>query len=274
MPEPLPNPHRPSWVLEDLADARGRGIHVAVIDSGCDRTWSHPQIHRGIGLVEPGETIELGFSADAHDRLGHGTACCDILLGIAPEAEIHPIRVFGSTFETSPESIAAGIRIAVDRGYDVVNLSLGSHRSDIALPLYEICESARQQGVVVVAAVQFGSGTGFPAAFDNVLGVQAGRFANIFDYEIRRGKAADCIAQGDRDVRWLDGQRLRIFGSSFAAPHISGLVALLKERHPELDLEGIRTYLARYACPTGTCVSRGADGPAEITAKEVAELAE
>ena len=247
-------------------------MRVAVIDSGRDPEWHHPGILPGIGLVAPGETIEHCVSDDDRDRLGHGTACCDILLSVAPEVEILPLRVFGSAFETSPESLGVAIKLAAERGCHLINLSLGTLREDVAMPLYAICEDAREQGVLVVAAVQFGRGTSFPAAFDNVLGVQAGRFANIFDFELRPGRAAEIIAHGDREVRWLDGQRRRIYGSSFAAPHVTGLVALFRERHPDLDLETTRELLTRYALSPGTCTDQGPDHPPVVTPKELAAI--
>lgn len=263
---------RPAWIREDLQDAQGRGVRVAVIDSGRDPAWGHPGILPGIGLVAPGETIEHCVSEDDRDRLGHGTACCDILLSVAPEVEILPLRVFGSAFETSPESLGVAIQLAAEHGCNLINLSLGTLREDVAMPLYAICEDAREQGILVIAAVQFGRGTSFPAAFENVLGVQAGRFANIFDFELRPGRAAEIIAHGDREVRWLGGQRRRIYGSSFAAPHVTGIVALLRERNPELDLETTRELLAQHARPSGTCFDQGPDHPQVVTPKELAEI--
>ena len=76
------------------------------------------------------------------------------------------------------------------------------------------------------------------------------QWRNVEDghFEFSPGDGAECRAQGERQLRWL-GQRRRLFGSSFAAPHISAMVALLLERFPGSDLARIRQLLARYALP-------------------------
>ncbi len=243
----LPSGLPPEWVRRDLAGATGRGVRVAVIDSGRDPEWHEPRIRPGIGLVDPASQLELARSDDDRDRIGHGTACCDILLGMAAGITIVPIRVFGDQLETSPELIVAAIDWAAEERIDIVNLSLGTHLKSALEPLYLACDRARERGVLVVSAVNMSQGWSYPAVFDNVLSVQAGSFANVFDFFYRRDEAVECLAQGERDVRWLGSSRRQVSGSSFAAPHISAIVALLLESHPGADIENIRTLLSRYA---------------------------
>lgn len=239
----LPETRLPERLERQLGGATGSGVRVAVIDSGRDPAWSDPRIRPGIGLVDG---LELHRSEDDRDRVGHGTACIDIILGLAPEVEILPLRVFESRLETSPEVIVAALDHAVEEGAGVINLSLGCLLDRAVRPLYLACERARQAGAVVVSAVHPGEGWSYPAIFDNTLGVAAGRFAGIYDFEYFPDDGVECRAQGERRVRWL-GEPRRVYGSSFAAPHISALVALLKERTPDNDLEQIRASLARLA---------------------------
>ena len=243
---PLPSTEPPEWVQRYLPGATGRGVRVAVVDSGCDPSWNHPRIGAGIGLSDTGLGFDLVPSDDVDDRIGHGTACCDILLGMAPGVEVVPVRVFGSRLETSPKVILAALEWAIEQQVDVVNLSLGSLLESSLRPFYRVCERARSEGLVVVSAGSLETGWSYPAIFENTLGVSAGRFDNIYDFNYLTGQGLECRAQADRQVRWLGGER-RVFGSSFAAPHISALVALILERHPGLDLDEVRSLLSRFA---------------------------
>lgn len=242
---------RPRWVTEELAEATGRGVRVAVIDSGRDPFWKERRVRPGVGLVAS-EGFELSFSDDDRDRVGHGTACCDLILGLAPRVEILPVRVFGDRLETSPELLVAGIEWAVQEEVHIINLSLGTFLERAIRPLYQACEHARQAGIVVVSAVHTVEDWSYPAVFENVLGVQAGRFTNVFEFEFRPDEAAEVLAQGERRVRWLGGAEKEGFGSSFAAPHVSALVALLLERFPGASLEELRRHLERFARGTGS----------------------
>ena len=246
---PLPDTSSPPWLRESLGDATGRGVRVAVIDSGRDADWQDPRFLSGLGLVAE-KGFQLQESNDDDDRLGHGTACSDLLLGMAPGIEILPIRVFGERLETSPQILVHAIDRAVDEGCGLINLSLGTLLEDAATDLYRACERARQAGVLVVAAVHRHAGWSYPAAFDHVLGVQAGRFDNIWTFEYLPEEAGECKAQGDREVRWLAGERRRALAPSFAAPHLTALVARLREQRPDLDADGVRTFLQSISTTT------------------------
>ncbi len=113
---------RPAWLRDVLGDVTGRGVSVALVDSGRDVEWDEPRIRPGEGLVGGGGGLELEESSDDRDRLGHGTAAADVLLRLAPGMEIHSLRVFGDRLETSPEVIVASLDRAVELGVAIVNL--------------------------------------------------------------------------------------------------------------------------------------------------------
>ncbi len=87
----------------------GKGVVVAVIDSGWDRSSSNPRVARGVGFVNPDDDLSLRPTEDDHDRLGHGTACANLILDVAPDVEIVPVRVFGHRLETSPAVVEAAM---------------------------------------------------------------------------------------------------------------------------------------------------------------------
>lgn len=239
---------RPPWVTRDLRGATGAGVVVAVLDSGWDAGRADPRILPGIGLVDPADDFASLRSDDDADRSGHGTGAIHQILAVAPDARVLPVRIFGERLETSPQTLYEGLAWAIDRAVGVLNLSLGTTREDMLRPLYALCERARRAGVIVVAG-----GTGeveesFPAIFENVIGVAAGRFASPFAYRYRPGEALECEAWGVRQpVTGLGGRTQPATGGSVAAPNVSGIVALLLERDPGASLEQVRALLAKYA---------------------------
>ncbi|MGH7454214.1 MAG: S8 family peptidase, partial [bacterium] len=230
---------------DELHAPTGQGVRIGVIDSGWDRSLADPRIKKGAGFVDSTDELALRQSDDDHDRIGHGTACADLILQIAPNAEIFPLRVFGHRLETSVSILVAAIKWAIDHQLRVLNLSLGTHLADAIRPLYAACELARRNGLIIVAAAHVSNASSFPSIFENVLGVTSGHFNSPFEYCYRKNEAIECVAKGgEQTVLWLDGQRVPRQGTSFTAPHISGIVALFLERYPHARLENIRELLA------------------------------
>jgi subtilisin len=244
----LPFAKRPQWVIDELQAPTGQGVRVGVIDSGWDHTLTDPRIKKGIGFVDPIDELAMKQSDDDQDCIGHGTACADLILQIAPSAEIFPLRVFGHRLETSVPILVAAIKWAIDHQLRVLNLSLGTHLADAVRPLYAACELARRKGMIIVAAAHISKAWNLPSIFENVISVGVGNFHSPFDYAYRQNEAIECLAKGgEQMVLWLGGQKAPRQGTSFAAPHISGIVALFLERYPHARLEDIRELLAKYA---------------------------
>ncbi|MBD0319633.1 MAG: S8 family serine peptidase [Gemmatimonadetes bacterium] len=238
---PIPSP---------LGDATGRGVRVGVIDTGWDRTLADPRVLPGVGLVDPADDFALLATADDHDRLGHGTACADLVLRLAPEASIVPIRVFGGQLETSPATLRAGIEWAAERRIPLVNLSLGTVLEEERVPLLDACRRALAAGTLIVAAAPNNGVAAYPAIFDEVIGVDADAFDSPWHFRHRPGAAIECTASGrDLRLRWRGGTEEVMSGTSFAAPHITGIVALILQRHPGATLAQVRAMLATVAIP-------------------------
>lgn len=160
----------------------GRGVVVAVVDTGVRR--DHPdlagQVLAGRDFVAPG--------TPATDQNGHGTHVAGIIAaragngrgvaGLAKSSRILPVRVLDAAGSGDTAAVARGIVWAVKHGADVVNLSLGTTRSDTATR--EAVAYAVSRNVVVVAAAGndgcaflFGSPTTYPASYPDVIGVAA-----------------------------------------------------------------------------------------------------
>ncbi len=244
---PLPSIDRPGWLHGALGDATGRGVRIAVIDSGRDPRWKDRRILPGVGLATPERPFEFFRSEDDADRLGHGTACIDVILGLAPGVEIFPIRVFGNRLETSPDLLLRALEAALEAQAQIVNLSLGTQVRKAHNSLFEATKVTDSFGMLMVAALPEPSAPSFPGSFPHVLGVASGRFPNVFDYLYRQEGPAECMAPGEREVRWLGGERRISAGSSLAAPHISALLALFLETHPGADQAAAREFLGLYS---------------------------
>lgn len=256
----------PAWVREELGGATGAGIRVAVIDSGWDRRLDDPRVLPGVGFVDPDDDFALARNDDDNDVLGHGTACADLVLRIAPDARVIPVKVFGKVLETSPGTLHAALMWAIDAGVQVINVSLGTRLENTLHLLYAACEKARRAGIIVVAAGHNANDWSYPAIFENVIGVSAARFGSPYHFRYRPDEAMECEAWGvEQPVLWVGGQRLVKHGTSFAAPNVAGIVALILERHPGATIEEVREMLSRFALSieTGT---RGEDAPAEEAA--------
>jgi subtilisin family serine protease len=235
-------------VTHDLRGATGAGVRVAVVDSGWDPARADPRVLAGAGFVDPDHDLAFLRSDDDGDRSGHGTAAINQVLALAPDARVLPVRIFGRWLETSPRALHEGLAWAIEQRVDVVNLSLGTTRDDLLRPLYALCEQARQAGTVIVAAGSGDVERSYPAVFDGVIGVDAAPFASPYEYRYRPDDALECEAWGIRQpVTGLGGRTAVASGTSVAAPNVTGIVALLLERHPGATLEQLRALLARYA---------------------------
>lgn len=224
----------------------GRGVRVGMIDSGWDRSLLDPRVHPGLG-IDPLLPLPA-WTDDDGDRNGHGTACAHLVLRVAPEACIVPLRVFGERRETTPDALAAAIRRGAEMGLDVLNVSTGTLTLPRLGPVFGACAAAMEAGTIVVAGANERLGWSGPATYSNVIGVGAlpGRGGCALAH--RPDEAVECLAPAEHaDVPWLAGERRTVRGTAFAAPIVSGLVALLRQREPGDSLARIHARLGELA---------------------------
>lgn len=268
---PIPDPPWPQrWfdtaALAGLGD--GRGVTVAVIDSGVDAL--HPQLAHAVGR---GRDI-LDRSGDGRvDCVGHGTAVASIiaarpqagagLRGLAPGVRILSIRVServdagGVVSEKGVVSgkgdvadLAAGIRAATASRPKpaVINLSISTTRDDAGLRAAVMAALAAD--IVVVAAVgnrhEQGDPPPYPAAYDGVVGVGAIGVDGSRVSMSQVGAYVDLVAPGDDVVCAVPGGGHRAFqGTSVAVPFVTAAAALVRARWPGLSqVEVVRRLLA------------------------------
>ncbi|TDD80514.1 hypothetical protein E1293_20595 [Actinomadura darangshiensis] len=222
--------------------ATGRGVKVAVVDSGV--TAANPQL---AGQLLKGVDLTKTSAADC---LGHGTWVAGIIAakrgvspfaGVAPDAKIIPIK-FAAKAEGVDSGLAAkGIDEAVQLGADVINVSTQSIGDDPRLR--KSVESALAKGVVIVAAAgnidpKKGTVPGlmYPSAYPGVISVGAvGQDGKVSTFS-NPATPVSVIAPGKDIVTTAPdgGYAVAAQGTSFATPFVAGLAALIEQLYPNL----------------------------------------
>ena len=131
-----------------LAERTGKGVRIAVIDSGVHAAHPHVRgVSGGIAIREDGTLLD-----DYVDRLGHGTAVTAAIREKAPGAEIFVIKVFWRALATDIVTLARAIDEAAMRGATLINLSLGTADMQHRDRLEAAVARARALNAIIVAA--------------------------------------------------------------------------------------------------------------------------
>ncbi|MGB5107549.1 MAG: S8 family serine peptidase [Candidatus Zixiibacteriota bacterium] len=231
----------------------GTAVKVAIIDTGLN--FDHPQfaaksahVHSGYDFVDDDldATDEPGGVAS-----GHGTFVAGAIALVAPGADLYAYRTLDTLGRGTGYTLARSIVRAVDDGCRVINLSLGLRGSHDALQ--DAIDYAESLGVVVIAAAGNDS-TGdenlfpFPAHKSSVIAVAAVDSLNFKADFSNWGKKVDLCAPGTRVYApHLDTLFAWWDGTSFSAPMVTGVVALMLQIAPDLTVDAIDSLLGETA---------------------------
>jgi subtilisin len=236
------SPAWPSPLTRDWAfgGSDGAGVRVCIVDSGVDAT------HPDVGTVTSAVAVEDGeIVPDAlGDVSGHGTACAGIIRAIAPAAELSSVRVLGSDMTGGGPAFVAGLRWAVEQGFDVVNLSLSTRKRAFLADLHDVVDAAYFARTLLVASAHNLSVESWPWRFASVVSVATHGGDDPLEYHYNARPPVEFFGRGV-DVRcaWLDGRRVVATGNSFATAHVAGIVARVRAKHPELTPFALKTVL-------------------------------
>ena len=226
-------------------DSTGRGARVCILDSGVER--DHPLV----GELEEAVTISVGEDDEVlveedteGDVSGHGTACAGIVRALAPECALSSVRVLGANFTGSGGVLLAGLRYAVEQGYDVINMSLSTTKKPFAAVLHELADSAYFRRTVLVASAHNMPVESYPWRFSSVISVGSHEDESPFTFFYNPNPPVEFFGRGvNVDVAWSEGRTIRVSGNSFATPHMSGICALILAKHPELTPFQVKSVL-------------------------------
>ena len=240
----------PERVTRDwaLGGSSGRGARVCIVDSGVEA--DHPAVGRVDTAVAVSiEDDEVVVEPDTlGDVCGHGTACAGIIREIAPECELASVRVLGEGFVGSGPVLVEGLRWAIEQGYDVINMSLSTTKRKFCEALHDLADAAYFQRSIVVASAHNMPVASYPWRFSSVISVASHELEDPLAYYRNPDPPVEFFARGvDVSVAWTGGIRMRSTGNSFATPHITGVCALIRAKHPHLTPAEVKTLLGLTA---------------------------
>ncbi|MGM7634706.1 S8 family peptidase [Bacillus sp. Hm123] len=247
----------------------GKGVKIGIIDSGVDT--KHPDLRIAGGACMMRIIDIRGCSNSYNDDAGHGTHVAGVIgaknnsigvVGVAPQAQLYSIKVLDKRGIGTTSTIMAGIEWAIERDIDVLNISITAPRYDEALE--RMVKQAYDRGVIIVAAAGNEgppwagdqSSVQYPARFDEVMAVssidnkkQIGELSSIGS-EVELAAPGENIYSTVPTSLYVSGYET-MSGTSMAAPYVTGLIALYKEKYPEMTNRQIRMLLQKNAMDLG-----------------------
>ncbi|HPZ07852.1 MAG TPA: S8 family serine peptidase [Candidatus Eremiobacteraeota bacterium] len=238
-----------SLISPELAwgGSTGKGIRVAIVDSGID--VSHPSlkdsVKGGVEIsIDNNKKIHISTPEVISDNFGHGTACAGIVRKIAPQSELYSVKVTASG-KGKGEAFLAGLKWAIDNDMNVINLSLGTTNRIYTGRFFKLLEDAYYKGNIIVTAANNLPSLSLPSVFSSVIAVSYDDFKDEFSFQYHPNSKIEFDAPGIYvKAPWPGGGYRKMTGTSFAAPHISGLVALILSKHPGLMVFQVKAILS------------------------------
>ncbi|OKL36449.1 hypothetical protein BLL40_10870 [Domibacillus mangrovi] len=234
-------------------------VTIAVVDGGVD--YKHPELKAN--LLAPYNAVK---PARNPVRDLHGTHVAGIIAsvkdnglgghGVFPNAKILPVDVFNGSIGANDYTIADGIVYSVDKGADVINLSLGDYMPSPLIQ--EAVQYAIDSGTVVVAAAGNASTdtSMYPAAYPGVISVGNVDGGKKLSDSSNYGASVDVVAPGENIYSTAYGSESgskfdRLTGTSMASPMVAATAGLLKSKYPELTAFEIEYILEKTATDLG-----------------------
>jgi subtilisin family serine protease len=231
--------------------ASGRGVQVAIIDTGIDDR--HPELAGRIALVED--------FVEPRSRGGeqHGTAVAGIIaaaagngigiIGVAPDVRLLALRAcwpIDVRSVCSSFTLAKALTFALERSPQIINLSLAGPEDPLLARLLSL---AIERGITVVAACRDDDCTSFPASVPDVIAVSTSG-VGVTAAAAATGRPGPLRAPGvDVITTMPNGEFDFVSGSSISAAHVTGIIALLLQRRPDLSPAALRQALSMTMGP-------------------------
>lgn len=223
------------------SETKGEGTTVAILDTGCD--VDHPDLTDRI-IGGKNFTDDDNDNPDLfNDYAGHGTHVAGTIAantngsgvnGVAPEASLLIVKVLNKNGSGQYDWIIKGINFAIEQKVAIISMSLGGPTDHPEL--YEAIKKAVSNNILVVcAAGNAGDGDhstdefAYPGSYNEVISVGAIDFKRRSSDFTNSNNEVDLVAPGEKILStYLDGKYATLSGTSMAAPHASGALALIK----------------------------------------------
>lgn len=243
---------------------KGEGINIAVIDSGCD--VNHESLKGNIVDVRNFTDEDNRNPNIVTDRVGHGTHVCGIIaangkdgamIGVAPNSNLYILKAIDSSGSGKLSWVINAINYAINKNVDIISMSLGTEIDNSKLEK-AIKSAVRKNILVVCAAGNEGDCDAkdfhysYPAAYVDVISVGAVDKKGVPACFSNSNLVIDLVAPGvDIISTYPNNLFASMTGTSMAAPHVTGGLALLKnwskeEFQRDLTQEEIYAQLIKY----------------------------
>ncbi|MDF2035620.1 S8 family peptidase [Cytobacillus oceanisediminis] len=267
-------------------ETKGKGIKVAVLDTGCD--LSHPDLK---DRITGGRNFTDDDNSDPNifkDYNGHGTHVAGTIaahendagvIGVAPEADLLIVKVLNKDGSGQYEWIINGIHYAIEQNADIISMSLGGP-ADVP-ELHDAIKAAVKKNILVVcAAGNEGDGDdstdefAYPGCYNEVISVGAINLERDSSEFTNSHNEIDLVAPGEEILStFLNGKYATLSGTSMSAPHVSGALALIKDlanKQFERKLSEPELYaqLIRRTVPLGNSPKLEGNGLVYLTVPE------
>ncbi|UJW59224.1 S8 family peptidase [Bacillus sp. A116_S68] len=235
----------------------GKGIKVAVLDTGISN-HSDLSLAGGVAITE--------YTSSYSDDNGHGTHVAGIIgaknndfgiIGVSPDVELYAVKVLDEKGKGRLSDVIAGVEWSIENNMDLINLSLGTP-ADSQL-FNNAVDKAYNEGILVVAAAGnegLADGSGdtveFPAKYESAIAVSATDSTNTRGSFSATGPTVEIAAPGVSIRSTLGTNEYTTkSGTSMAAPHVTGVLALLMEAEPSYTAVQLREHLQQTSIDIG-----------------------
>jgi subtilisin len=224
--------------IHDSYKVFGEGVSIAILDTGIKSNHKDLKIRGGINIIN--------HSTNYEDDNGHGTHIAGIIARIAPKAELYSVKVLNKKQIGSYENIAKGIEWAINNDIDIILMSFGGSKDSRILK--EAIKKADSENITLIAstgntALSNNSIT-YPAKYEEVIAVGAITENNERWVGSNTGKELTVMAPGHKILSTsIDGNYTIRSGTSLAAAHVAGGLALLLSYNPLLDNKDLREII-------------------------------
>ncbi|OXM87398.1 S8 family serine peptidase [Paenibacillus rigui] len=231
---------------------RGKGVKIALFDTGISLSSDELTVKEGVSFVEEDPSYD--------DLNGHGTHAAGIIAaakngkgveGIAPDADLYSVKVLDNQGGGRYSSVIQALEWAIEQHMDIVSMSFVGEQYSAALE--EAVNKAYDHGILLIAAAgNDGEATPrYPARFSSVLSVGAVDEQN--QHAAFSNGGVEVVAPGvNIQSVGLGNQYTVLSGTSVAAPHVTGIAALIKSEMPGMSNEKIRQIIDKTAVPLGS----------------------
>jgi hypothetical protein len=247
------------WALHDYngRNITGKGVSVAVIDSGID--YNHCDL--ADNYVEGFDFVNNDDDPMDDNINSHGTMCSGIISGVAPDVDLYSLKVIDEQGSGLLSDVIAAIELIIKKNIgDIISISLGTDEAgDPTDPLCEAVDNAVKyfEKIVVVSAGNSGNNglntISSPGCSVESICVGATHKNDSIAEFSSRGPVnfngeyiikPDIVAPGVNIRSTSRGQHYSYgIGTSFSAPHVAGSIALIKQNNPEISCQDVKKIL-------------------------------